>query len=87
MQVRAEAHDTAYNEPVEGRLGVGWIDHRSPFQRSASVGLGTMGPIPPTAVHVRAVGHETASKMALGERLGAGWIDHLLPFHRSTSAP
>jgi hypothetical protein len=59
-----------------------WIDHRFPFQRSAS------GPerSSPTAVHATGEVQEIAFS-SLFDGAGAGWIDHVCPSHLATKAP
>src|SRR5262249_8775613 len=64
------------------RLGVGWIDHRLPFQRSANAPCVS----DPTAVHTVVVGHETPSRM-MPAGVGVCWIVQRQPAQRSASAP
>jgi hypothetical protein len=86
-QAVAIAHDTSLKPALVG-LGVGWIDHRDPFQRPTDVGLKATTPkpvlpaSPPTATHTFLDAHDTA---AAPRPFGIDWIDHLEPFQRSTS--
>ena len=67
MHWLGDMHDTSSNPPRRplsaARLGVRWIDHPTPFQRSANV-----SPVPapftrsPTAVHADLDTHDTAKK-------------------------
>jgi hypothetical protein len=59
---------------------VGWIRHRVPSHRSASVPAFET----PTAVQDEADGHATPlRKPPPWEGLGVGWMRHRVPFHRS----
>jgi hypothetical protein len=93
----AEVHDTpisslAFPSAVGSAtaLGVRWIDHVEPFQRSAKVAPLT-SPLttpeePPTAVHALADVHDTPlKKESWAAGLGVRWTDHLEPFQRSSS--
>jgi len=87
MHAEGEAQATPNNiAPPEERLGVGWMDHLVPSQRSARV-----MPVPeranelPTATQAEADGQSTAFSMLLGAPTGFG-VDsalQLVPFHRS----
>src|SRR5690242_20219217 len=82
----ADGHDTPVREtPEPDGLGVGWIDHVVPFQRTANV------PVPsawPTAVQALLEMHETAWSLVDVAPAGTGtaWIVQLVPFQLSTSA-
>jgi hypothetical protein len=55
-------HETPDRNPSRPLApGVGWIDHRDPFQCSISTNGGVLGGLPysPTAVQARADAHET----------------------------
>jgi hypothetical protein len=61
-------------------LGVGWIRHRLPFHRSASVPAFEL----PTAVHAEGDVQDTPlRKPPPCAGRGVGWIRHRLPSHRS----
>src|SRR6516164_1902084 len=91
MQSVADAHDTAPRPlpcaPVG--LGVVWIDHAVPFQRSASVTVVVLVEVLPTAVQALADVHDTPPRTTDDPPAGVGvcWIDHVVPFHRSASDP
>jgi hypothetical protein len=78
-------------------LGVGWIDHLRPFQRSTNGGS-EQGSRPqsgtavqdPTAVHPLVEVHETPFSALMvvplaPAGLGVRWSDHFPPFQRSTN--
>jgi hypothetical protein len=58
VQTLADTHDTPANSyaVVALRTGVGWTDHRMPFQRTTS---GVQHTVYPTAVHAFAEVQET----------------------------
>ena len=64
MQLLRDRHDTDARTPVAraGFPGVGWKDHLTPFQRSASVtwAPGTLSPVFPTEVQASAEEQDTA---------------------------
>src|ERR1700735_5036442 len=68
VQLLRDRHDTDARAPVAwaGFPGVGWKDHLTPFQRSASVtwAPGTLSPMLPTEVQASAEEHDTASSCA-----------------------
>src|ERR1700722_14739117 len=68
-------------------LGVFWIDHVVPFQRSASVTVVVPLEESPTAVQALADVHDTPYRKVNDAPAGLGvcWIDHLVPFQRSAS--
>ena len=90
VQSVAVGHETLLNigEPDAG-LGVVWIAHFAPFQRSARVLLGKEFVVeyPPTAVHALPALHETEVSPASVVPAGSGvvWMAQLVPFHRSAS--
>ena len=70
----------ARTPPPGAGLGVGWIRHRLPSHRSASVPAFE----PPTAVHADGDVQDTPFRLPPpGAGLGVGWIRHRLPSHRS----
>ena len=92
MQDLADAQATL-NRPLAAApawLGVDWIAHLLPFQRSARV-TGVLRPLiePPTAVQAEAEMHDKAFRPVRwkangGMRgLGAGWRCHWVPSQRS----
>src|SRR6266542_673068 len=80
-----QAEEAVQSTPIRrlsppARLGVGWIRHRVPFHRSASVPAFE----PPTAVHADGDVQDTLFRLpppCLG--LVVGWMRHLVPSHRS----
>jgi hypothetical protein len=83
MQDEADMHATPDRTPPP-RLGsgVGWMRHRLPFQRSATVPAFEF----PTAVHAEGDVHATPFSMPPPwAGLGVGWMRHRLPSHRSAS--
>lgn len=84
----ADTHDTPQSQSSsEPGVGVGWVDHLPPSQRSANVANWPFGPGPyPTATQAVADAHDTALR-PLGPSSGVGWSDHLDPFHRATVVP
>jgi hypothetical protein len=72
-----DEHDTAVRPPLDAPrgLGVGWIDHRLPFQRSARA-----SPELPTASQAAGDAHDTAARSLFDVDegfvgFGVRWID------------
>jgi hypothetical protein len=89
-QAVGDVHDTPLNrESPPGRVGS--IDHREPFQRSASVEYPVLPVTNPTAMHVVADVHDTALNWSwvvpasVMPGFGVGSIDHSKPFQRSAN--
>jgi hypothetical protein len=86
-QAFADAHETPLSSASSRvrSIGVPWISHRDPFQRSTT---GRSGPLPrrsdPTMKQALGDAHDTPLNVARGA--GLRWIDHLDPFQRCTSA-
>ncbi len=87
MQAEADGHATVFRTTncAPAGLGVGWMRHRVPSHRSASV-------LP--AFDLPAAVHDEGDVQATLARtpppcggLGVGWIRHRVPFHRSASVP
>jgi len=83
----AAGQDTPTSSLAGAGFGVGWIDHRDPFHRSARVCVYLPPPLRPTAVHARRDEQETPHSAAPAEPrgLGVGWMLHRRPSHRSAS--
>jgi hypothetical protein len=78
----ADAHATVFKKAncAPAGLGVGWMVHRVPFHRSASVPAFEL----PTAVQDEADWHATPDRAPPPcDGLGVGWMVHRVPFHRS----
>jgi len=70
------------------RLGVDWMAHLVPFQRSAKVtGVFRLLFELPTAVQAEDEVHDTAFRKlnCAPDGLGVRWMCHLVPSHRSAS--
>src|ERR1700729_2756627 len=70
----------------QGLPGVGWMAHRVPFQRSASVTWPPLVVTSPAAMHRCADSHDTEFRLAPAGS-GVDWTAHRVPFQRSASAP
>jgi hypothetical protein len=83
VQDEADVHATPDRTPPPRLgLGVGWMLHRLPFHRSATVPAFEF----PTAVHAEGDVHATPFRMPPPwAGLGVGWMRHRLPSHRSAS--
>jgi hypothetical protein len=83
VHVLADVQDTPFKPVLVAPIGfgVGWIDHRRPFQRSTSVSVRCWLTNDPTAVHARGEVHETPSSAALVAPAGNGTAatDHTAP--------
>ncbi len=82
MQAEADGHATVFKKTncAPAGVGVGWMRHRVPFHRSASVPAFEF----PAAVQAEGDVQATLARKpppCLG--LGVGWMLHRLPFHRS----
>ena len=81
VQAVAEEHDTPPSWLLKDPgLGVGLIDHRVPFQRSANIPRS----LEPTAVQAVADVHDTPPRPLPSPVSGVRWTDHRTPFQRST---
>lgn len=86
-----DTHDTALKSGrvLAAGLGIGWIDQRTPFQRSARVNRSSppSALYPPIATHASNDVHEIRDSHALVAMGGFGvfWSDQRAPFHRSAS--
>jgi hypothetical protein len=92
VQAEAELQETAPSPyPALLEVGVGWMRHLWPFQRSATVPARfiELSNAAPTAVHTEAEVHETAPMplLAAPGGLGTCWMLHLWPFQRSARRP
>src|SRR5215472_11202711 len=91
VQADAEVQDTAASRPPGAGLGVGWIDQRVPFHRSASVptGFPELSVRNPTAVQDDDVLHATPVKKLPGAPVGIGAVCRCqrAPSHRSEKIP
>jgi hypothetical protein len=89
VQAVAAVHDTWASALAAAPAGpgVGWIDHRFPFQASARVRVSPFLPLSdrPTAVQAAAEVHETPPRKVPAEPagLGVGWTDQAVPFQAS----
>jgi hypothetical protein len=90
VQALADVHDTPDRTVFDAPAGLGvvWIDHLLPSQRSASVTVVVPLEEWPTAVQALADVHDTPDRTVFDAPAGLGvvWIDHLLPFQPSASA-
>lgn len=89
-QAVADMHDTLLSEVSTelATVGVRWIDHFKPFQRSTTdeVAPRVEGALEsPTATHAVADAHQTPLSWVASLARGARWIDHLMPAQRSTN--
>jgi hypothetical protein len=93
MHAEADEHDTAARKlpGAPARLGVGRMPQRAPFQRSASVPVGTpeLSVEAPTAMHAEPAVHATPVRRLpyVPAGLGVGSIFHAAPFQRSARVP
>jgi hypothetical protein len=82
VQVDADGHATVFKKAncAPAGLGAGWMAHRAPFHRSASVPAFEA----PTAVQDEADVHATPLRLPPPcGGLGVGWMRQLVPSHRS----
>jgi hypothetical protein len=82
VQAEADGHATVFRKAncAPAGLGVGWMVHRVPSHRSASVPAFEF----PAAVHADGDLHATPfRKPPPCEGLGVGWMVHRVPSHRS----
>jgi hypothetical protein len=70
-----------------GILGVGWMRHRVPSHRSASVNGPESVRCSPTAVQAAPLHATPLKKFSAPESFGVGWMRHAVPSHRSASVP
>lgn len=90
VQAVPEAHDTPERmlSPIAVGLGVGWVVHLEPFQRSAN-GTDTKLLLlleAPTAVQDAVEVHDTpARELLMGAGFGVGWIVQPVPFQLSAN--
>jgi hypothetical protein len=94
VQLAAAAHETPDRTLLlaPGGLGTGWIDHRIPFQRSASASVRAplgLGWDQPTAIQLASAGQETPASWLPPGGLGVVSIVHPVaaltsPAHNTT---
>jgi hypothetical protein len=92
VQADADAHETApKKDPGLSEVGVAWMLHVVPSQRSTTVptGLPELSKAAPTAVQTEAEVHETPVKKLNDAPAGAGvgWMLQIVPFQRSARSP
>jgi hypothetical protein len=88
VHAERDGHETPVNPgpcpTAAWGVGVRWIFHAVPFQRSAR----SLEAVLPTAVQVGAELQETAVRMSPGLfEVGVGWLRQLWPFQRSVIVP
>ncbi len=80
IQLLFDTQDTPVRRtlPIRLGLGVGWIDHRLPFQCTTRFS-------DPTAVQVVCDAHDTLVRPVVERPVGVSCLDHLVPSQRTAS--